>query len=321
MSDESSVSNLDEAIRDSHARVRRHDQLVNQRYVLTDLRDAVQDRVASYERSFAAEQRDVERLERGGFAKLIADLVGGRETRLATERVEAEAAWQKLEGERSRLTYVSAQLTELQHELAALGDARSRYDFAIKRKAQQLAESGDPRGHELESVHTEFMTVDTDLREHGEAHRAGMVAGGVIMRMDEHLGHALGASRKDVLSEVAPLTPYSDYYKHQHTKAADELAWEGQRALDEFSRELADIGVEASIQLPTVSTRWFADAFVDNIVLDWSRHKRLKQSLAEVDAISEWLVAMVQWLKQRCDDLTERRDALASRRDQLLAEG
>lgn len=322
MPDESSVFNVDEAIRDSHARVRRHDQLVNQRYHLNDLHDAVQERVAAYERDFASERRDVERLERGGFAKLIADLVGGRETKLAAERVEAEAAWLKLEGERGRLQQIETELTELQAELAALGDARERYDFAMKRKAQQLAEQGDPRGHELSEVHAQFMTVDSDLHEYSEAQQAGMAAGGVIMRMNDHLGHAIRASRRDVVGEgLTFFAPYADYYKHQHSNAADELAWVGQRALDNFSRELADIGVAATVQLPQVSTRWFADLFIDNIVFDWAKHKRLKQSLEEVSGITEWLIAMVHWLQQRCDELTAKRDELTAKRDQLLGDG
>lgn len=326
MPDEQSAFDLDEAIRDSHRRVRRHDQLTGQRHGLVDLRDAVQERIAGFEREFAEEKRDVERLERGGFNKLIADLAGGRETKLATERVEAEAAWQKLEGERARLGQVNTDLATLDAELAALGDARHRYDHAVKRKAQLLAEGGDPRGRDLAALHDEYMTVDADLREHNEAYQAGMAAGSVMTRMHDHLGLALRHSRKDVASEfflgdALGVGVFADYYERKHALAADELVWLGQQALDTFSRELGDIGVKASVQLPRVSTRWFADLFLDNIVFDWTRHKRLRHSLEEVDEITRWLVDMARWLKNRCDELTATRDSLTSRRDHLLANG
>lgn len=317
MPDDTGAFDTDEAIRDSYARVRRQDQLIRQRHALDDLLEAVQERVTEFERRFEVEQKDVERLERGGFARLVADLAGGRDTKLAMERVEAEAAYQKLEGERARVTHVKAQLDTVRAELGALGDARDRYDYAIKRKSRDLSEGGDPRGTELAELHDRFVAADMDLREYTEAHQSGIDAGELLVRMHEHLGHAAGQSVTDTFGNF--VSPFADYYKHKHLSAADELAWETQKALDLFSRELADVGVTASVQLPKVGTRWFADMFIDNIVTDWARFRRIKQTLVEVDQITRWVAAMVQWLQDRSVELTTARDDLVSRRDELLA--
>lgn len=317
MPDETGAFDIDEAIRDSYSRVRRQDQLTRRRHALDDLLQAVEERVGEHQRRFEVEQKEVERLERGGFAKLVADLAGGRETKLAKERVEAEAAWQKLEGERARAEHVKGQLETVRAELGALGDARDRYDYAIRRKSRDLADNGDPRGTELAELHEKFMSVDMDLREYTEAQQAGVDAGELLVQMHEHLGYAIGQSVTDTFGEF--VSPFADYYKHQHLNAADELAWETQKALDLFGRELADIGVTASVKLPQVGTRWFADMFIDNIVSDWVRHRRIKQTLVEVDQITRWTASMVQWLQDRSRELTSSRDDLVSRRDELLA--
>lgn len=319
MPEESGSFDIDEAVRDSYARVRRQDQLTRRRHALDDLLEAVKERLDQFERRFQAEQKDVERLERGGFSRLVSDLAGGRETKLERERVEAEAAWQKLEGERARAAHVETQITEVKAELNALGDARDRYDYAIRRKSRALSDGGDPRGPELAELHERFMATDMDLREYTEAHLAGIDAGELLVRMHEHLGHAAGQGSIDVAGDILPIAPFADYQKHQHLTAADEIAWEAQKTLDAFSRELSDIGVTASVQVPAVGTRWFADMFIDNIVTDWVRFRRIKQSLEEVAEITRWVAAMVQWLADRCTEFTTARDELVSRRDELLA--
>lgn len=319
MSHDRGSFDVDEAIRDAHARVRRHDQLRSQRRVVAEQLTAVEERVRAYEAGFTAERDDVERLERGGFARLIADLVGGRETKLQKERVEAEAAWQKLQGEQQRRDQIVADLAGMDSELAALGDARDRYDYAVGRKAEQLTASGDPRGTRLAEIHDLHRGADADLREYNEAHEAGTVTGHLLAQMEVHLGRAIRRSRADVGGDVTNLSPWADYYKHKHLGAADEVAWAAQRALDVFSRELADVGVMAEVTLPKVDTRWFADMFIDNIVIDWARHRRIQHTLEEVDDVAAWVRATLAWLKARVDELAAYCETLAAQRSELLA--
>lgn len=319
MSHDPGTFDVDEAIRDAHARVRRHDQLRGQRRVVAEQLTSVEERVRTYETSFAAERKDVERLERGGFARLIADLVGGRETKLQKERVEAEAVWQKLLGERQRRDEIAGDLAGMDSELAALGDAHDRYDYAVNRKAEQLTASGDPRGVRLAEIHNLHRGADADLREFNEAHEAGTITEHLLGKMETNLGRAIRRSGGDVGGDITNLSPWADYYKHQHLGAADEVAWAAQRALDVFGRELADVGVMADVTLPKVDTRWFADMFIDNIVIDWARHRRIQHTLEEVDDVAAWVRATLAWLKARVDELASYCEALAAQRSELLA--
>ncbi|MQA77282.1 MAG: hypothetical protein GEV10_02165 [Streptosporangiales bacterium] len=318
MSHDPGTFDVDEAIRDAHARVRRHDQLRSQRRVVAEQLTAVEERVQTYEAGFAAERKDVERLERGGFARLISDLVGGRETKLQKERVEAEAAWQKLLGEQQRRDQIAADLAGMDSELAALGDARDRYDYAVNRKAAQLTAAGDPRGTRLAEIQSLYRGADVDLREYTEAHEAGTITEHLLGKMEGHLGRAIRRSGADVAGDATNLSPWADYYKHKHLGAADEVAWAAQRALDVFGRELADVGVTADVTLPKVDTRWFADMFIDNIVIDWARHRRIQHTLEEVDDVAAWVRATLAWLKARVDELAAYCESLSTQRSELL---
>ncbi|WP_182876693.1 hypothetical protein [Microbispora sp. H10670] len=306
---------IDDEIRDARDRARRRDQLMRQRATLLTQIEEVRGVLADLERQLAKEDRDVAKLEQGGFAGFLAGLTGNKEERLARERAEAVAARQRVGGQRSRLEWLSGDLRTTDQSLAELGNPHHELEVLLARKERMLVESGDPRGRELSDVAARLANVAADLREHEEARQAGAAAGQAVGYVLRHLGGARGASTWDMFSGGG----FADMVEHGHLRQADEAAWHAQGALDRFSRELADIGVAAAPQLPKVDTRWFADVFFDNIITDAIKHQRIARTGEAVREVAEWVGGMVDELSARCGHLAREQESLARRREELLS--
>jgi hypothetical protein len=307
---------IDDEIRDARDRARRRDQLTRQRATLLTQIEEVRGMLADLERQLAKEDRDVAKLEQGGFAAFLAGLTGSKEERLARERAEAVAARQRVTGQRTRLEWLTGDLRTTDQALAELGNPHHELEALLARKERMLVESGDPRGRELADIAARLASVSADLREHQEAQQAGAAAGEAVGYVLRHLGSARGASTWDMFSNGGG---FADMVEHGHLRQADEAAWHAQGALDRFSRELADIGVGAAPQLPKVDTRWFADVFFDNIITDAIKHQRIARTAEAVREVAEWIAAMVNQVSARCGELTREQDSLARRRQEVLS--
>ncbi|WP_067174366.1 hypothetical protein [Microtetraspora niveoalba] len=302
---------LDEEIRDARDRARRRERLSRQRATLTGQLDEVRKLLAELERELAKEDHDVVKLERGGF---FASLFGTKEERLARERAEAEAVRQRVHGQRTRLEWLATDLRSTDASLAEVANADGELAALLARKERMLLDSDDPRGRELAEIAERLAHVDADLREHGEARQAGMVAANAVGQVLRSLGGARGASTWDVFGGGG----IADMIEHGHLRDADQAAWQAQRALDAFSRELADVGVAANPQLPKVDTRWFADMIFDNVIFDMYKHQKIMRTGQEVQEVARWIDGVLGRLAAQCEELARQREALAARRENLL---
>ncbi|MEV8631100.1 hypothetical protein AB0395_05530 [Streptosporangium sp. NPDC051023] len=306
---------IDDELRTARERVRRFEQLSTQRGALALQLDEVGQLLADLEDQLVKEEQDVSKLEAGGFAAFLAGLAGSKEEKLAKERAEAQALRQRLEGQRTRLRWLEADSAAVESGLAEVATAREEFAGLLERKERLLVESGDPRARELTEIGQRLADTHADLREHEEAHQAGLAAIQAVGQVMHSLGGARGASRWDMLSGGG----FADMVEHGHLRNASEAAWHAQRALDTFSRELADVGVRASLQLPEVDTRWFADMFFDNIVVDAIKHQRIARTGEAVAEIAQWVNETVAGLATHCAELARQRDLLVTRREEVLA--
>ncbi|MFD1936414.1 hypothetical protein ACFSKW_33575 [Nonomuraea mangrovi] len=304
---------IDEQLRVAKERVRRFDQLTRQRGAVTRQLGPVRQAVAALQEQLVDEEGDVTRLE-SGFAGFVAKLLGSKEERLTQERAEVEAARQRLDGQRTRVASLEGDITGIDGELARLGPVREEYATLLAEKERMLIELADPRGRELADLAERLGDLAADLREHDEAHRAGVAAGRELDLVLDRLNAASGASTWDVLGGGY----VADSVERTRLEEADQAAWRAQRQLDVFSRELADVGVAAGPQLPEVDTRWFVDTFFDNIVTDVLKHQRISGTRDAVAEVARWAGTTVAAVARRSAELAAERAALLARRDELL---
>ena len=304
----------DDDIRTLREHVRRFERLTRERAVLDTRVREVRALIGELEAALAKEEGDVARLEHG-FRAFLAALTGGKEERLARERAEAEAARLRLDGQRNRLEWLLSDLRAVEEELAELDGVQRGFEEALARRERELLASGDARARELTGIARALADAEADLREHEEAHRAGVSAGQAVAQVLHNLGAARGASTWDMFGGGG----LADLVEHGHLRQADQAAWHAQRALDAFGRELADVGIHTEPRLPEIDTRWFADMFFDNIIVDAVRHSRIKRTGEAVAEVARWIDATLHELATRRDGIRARRDELLARREELLS--
>lgn len=261
----------------------------------------------------AEEERDVARLE-GGLSAVLARILGNREERRERERAEAVVARERVEGHRARLAQLEADARAAAAELAVLDPASRDYARLLAEKEQQLIRSDDPRARELADLGSVLDRLSADVRECEEARQAGQGAHealGVVLRF---LDSARNASTFDVFGGGLLV----DAYEHGKLTSADKAAWHAQRALDVFARELADVGIAVRLVMPKVDTRWFVDAFFDNIISDVLKHQRIEKTRAEVKKLAQWVRDTKAYLKAHYAQLVAERAQLLTRRKELL---
>jgi hypothetical protein len=310
----SSLEDLDRKLLESRTQVRRFDHLAGQRKTMNGQIREVAELIAQLEIQLAKEQRDVARLEKG-FGGFLAGLAGAKEEKLARERAEAEAAQERLYGQRRRLEGLTDDLEAADRELAALAGAHASYEALLADKERLLLEGGDERARRLAEVTGKLADSQADLREHTEAWEAGKAAVAATRHVVGLLDRARGASTWDMFGGGA----FADLVEHGQLVKADQAAWHAQRALDVFSRELRDVGWIADLRLPKVDTRWFADAFFDNIITDAIKHQRISRTRDEVSSVFSWVESAVQALVSRHGVLTQQHARLLAEREQLIA--
>ncbi|HUR05654.1 MAG TPA: hypothetical protein VM347_24135 [Nonomuraea sp.] len=309
---------VDRALRDSREQTRRFDHLTTRRKTITVQIREVTELTSQLETQLAKEQRDVARLEGrlGGFLAVLAGpIAGSKEERLARERAEAEAAWERLHGQRRRLDDLTDDLKATEGELATISGAHQTYQKLLADKERLLIGLHNERGQKLLETSKKLANTQADLREHTEARHAGMAAGealGIVLAL---LNKARGASTWDLLGGGV----LADAIEHGHLSRADQAAWHAQRALDVFSRELADVGWAADLQMPKVDTRWFVDSFFDNIITDALKHQRINKTRDAVASTYHWVAKTVEALTRRREQLEAQHRALLAEREQLIA--
>ncbi|GAA2273720.1 hypothetical protein GCM10010149_14930 [Nonomuraea roseoviolacea subsp. roseoviolacea] len=308
-----STPDLDERLREAAARTHRADHLRRLCEATAEQIRQARDTLAELERELAREEHDVSRLE-GGLSAALARLLGNREERLARERAEVAAAGQRVEGHRARLAQLEADAHAAEAELAGLASAPEEYARLLAEKERLLINGGDPRARELADIDAALRRVAAETREHTEAHRAGRAAQDALGTVLRHLTSARSASTWDLFGGGL----IADSIEHDRLRTADQAAWHAQRALDVFSRELADVGFAAQPRLPKVDTRWFVDTFFDNIITDAIKHQRIENTRAEVEKMARWVHDMSTLMNNRCAQLLAERGRLLARRERLL---
>jgi Chromosome segregation ATPases len=294
-------------------RVRRYERLTRERAVLDNQIQEVRALLAELEETLAKEEDDVTRLEHG-FRSFLATLTGSKEERLAREKAEAEAVRLRLDGQRTRLEWLLSDLREVTEGLAELDGIHQRFAEALARREQELIRYGDARAKELTDIARALADADADLREHEEAHQAGVVAAQAVAQVLRCLSGARGASTWDLLGGGT----LADMIEHGQLRKADQAAWHAQHALDTFSRELADIGIRAEPRLPKIDTRWFVDAFFDNIIIDAVRHQRINRTGEAVAEVARWIDSTVAAIAHRRGEIAAYREQLLTRREDVL---
>ena len=280
---------------------------------------SVSRRVRQLEKEKESEQADVDRLERGSLAAFFYQMVGRMDEKMDKEQQEAYAARVRYDAAARELASIDADLARLETRLKGLSGCEQRYQDALMERFREIKATNSPAAQEL--MESESRVVDLKLRrrEIREAIQAGKKALKRTEAVLESLDSARGWSTMDLIGGGV----WSDLAKYDHLDEAQEQVEQLQVDLRRFKTELADVEINADIQVTVEGFLRFADFFFDNLFTDWEVRDHIDQSIEQVkdtrrqiQRVLDKLERMEGSIKAQLEDETEKQEQIA-----LHAEG
>ncbi len=253
-------------------------------------RKVIQLRVA-----YRSEQEDVEKLEGRSLANYFYNVIGKLDDKLDAERQEAYAARVKLDAAERELMAVDRELEILRKQCGELLGIEQVYQAELAKKRQALKTAGTPAGTEILELEEAIAFLKSQKKELSEAAAAGRKALSIADRVLSELDDADGWNTWDMLGGGGLITHMA---KHGHLDDAQSLVEELQGQLRQFKTELADINVQANLQVNIDGFLRFADYFFDGLFADWAVGDRISESQSSVLKVKHQIEKMLGKIEQ-----------------------
>ncbi len=276
-------------------------------------RETLQKQTEGLELARQKEQADVDRLEGRSLAAFFYHAVGRLDEQLDKERQEAYAAQVKYDAAARELAAVEADAASCEVRLSQLEGCEQRYETALAEKAAALRESGSAAAQELLDAEARIADLEGQLREIREAADAGEAALNAADQVLETLDSAEGWSTWDVVGGGL----LADLAKYEDLDNAQEQVEQLQEKLRQFKTELADVTIEAELQVSVDGFLRFADVFFDGLFADLAvmehindSQKKIWNTQKEIQAVLDRLTAMRKEISADLDSERERADRI-----------
>ena len=110
----------------------------------------------------------------------------------------------------------------------------------------------------------------------------------------------------------------SDMAKYSHMDEAQRRIQSLQRTLSRFRAELADVSIQADLQLQVDGFLRFADYFFDNIFTDWAVLDRIRRSQSQMEQAERSVQTILSRLDSAVAQCRRERDEKRRQRDELV---
>ena len=282
-------------------------------------RKSVAQRVRQLEKIKQSEQADVDRLERGSLAAFFYQMVGRMDEKMDKEQQEAYAARVRYDAAARELASIDADLARLEAKLKELSGCEQRYQDALMQRFQEIKATNSPAAQEL--MESESRVVDLKLRR--REIREAIQAGNTALKRTEAVLESLDGARSWSTVDMIGGGIWSDMAKYGRLDEAQEEVEQLQVDLRRFKTELADVEINADIQVTVEGFLRFADFFFDNLFTDWEVRDHIDQSIEQVkdtrrqiQRVLDKLERMEGSIKAQLEDEIEKQEQIA-----LHAEG
>ena len=256
----------------------RKKQLTATEAELVRQRDALSERVRELNEIRLEEQADVDRLEGRSLTAFFYHVIGKMDERLDKERREAYGARVKYDAAVRELEGAEYDLRRCREELKRLVDCERTYQQLLQEKADAIKASGSSAARQILELEAKIAKLRCDSREFQEAIQAGTAARRTADAVLSHLDSAEGWGTWDLFGGGL----IADLAKHGELDEAQAMVEQLQSQLRRFKTELADVTVQADIQVNIDGFLRFADYFFDGLFADWAVMDRIGRAREQV---------------------------------------
>lgn len=304
----------DEKLQQLQEQMARSKQLEAMIKELRNQRDSLAAQVRELESIKLEEQADVDRLEGRSLAAFFYNVIGKMDEQLDKERQEAYAARVKYDAAARELEGVEADLRRYESELFALRGCEHRYDEVLKEKADAIKAAGGSNGEEILKLEERNAFLESQKKELQEAISAGNAALSTTQQVLSSLDSAEGWGTWDLFGGGL----VADLAKHSHLDEAQGAIEQLQSQLRRFKTELADVTIQADMQVNVDGFLRFADYFFDGLFADWAVLDKINQSQSQVQNTKSQIASVLSRLDSMMRTLEQEQVQIKSKLDTLV---
>lgn len=273
--------------------------------------------VISLRVAFRKEREDVEKLEGRSLANYFFQVIGKLDEKLDQERQEAYAAKVKLDAAERELSGIEADIQEIQSQLAEIRIDEAQYRESLEKKRAMLKASGTAAADQIIEIEQKIAALEARKKEIREAISAGNSARSTADCILSELESADDWNTWDMFGGGGIITHMA---KHSHLDEAQDLVSELQSKLRRFKTELADIRINANMQVNVDGFLRFADYFFDGLFADWAVLDKINQSQERVRSTQRQIESVLSRLRDMQRAVEQEQVQLQSRLDALVRE-
>lgn len=293
------------------ARKRRLEKMLKD---LHSQRTELQSKVRELDSSRQKEQTDVDRLEGRSLSALFYRIVGKKEEKLDEQRREAYAAAMKHDVAVRELAAVEENILQYESELAELRGCEMEYARVLKEKVKAIKATANPVAEKILQYEEHIAYLENQKTETNEAIHAGNKAKSIADAVLSELNDAEGWGTWDLLGGGL----ISDLAKHSSLDDAQEKIEQLQLQLRRFKTELADVTIQADMQVSIDGFLRFADYFFDGLFADWAVLDKIEESQGQVKQTKQQIESVLQKLAGMLDTAEKDLSDTKAKLDELV---
>lgn len=256
----------------------RKEHLESMIHSLTNQKYDLEKQVSELEQIKMKEQSDVDKLECGSLASFFYHVIGKKDERLTREREEAYAVAVKYDAAMRQLESLKYDLKKAENEFLSLADCDAEYERVLEEKKRMLVESESAYADRILELDHKLVSMKNHNKEVDEAVAAGEAAMKQAKEVLHELDSADGWSTFDLLGGGI----IADAIKYSHMDNAQSKIEDLQVALRRFQTELADVSIQANMNISVDGFLRFADYFFDNIFTDWAVKDKISSARSQL---------------------------------------
>ena len=281
---------------------------------LSGQREALAREVQALKEQTYKEQLDVDRLNSFTITNLFYQLSGRMEERREKEEAEVCAAALRYDAKRKELQAVERELDSHRRELDGLQGCETEYARLLEEKTRAMKEMNAYYADQICALEERIACLDAQARETQEAIDAGNAALWDIDAIQKSLSSAEGWGTFDLLGGGL----ISGVAKHSHLDEAQRQVHTLQRSLSRFRTELADVSIQADLQIQIDGFLRFADYFFDGLFADWAVLDHIHNSQSQVSEVDRSVRSILNRLDASLDRCARERAEKQRELDELV---
>lgn len=273
------------------------------------------------ERMLAAEQMDVDALEREGLTTMFHKFLGDREQKLDKEREEYLRA-----SLRFNELFKSVQLMRFELELMLkkeqnLETVERRIETLIAFREEELMKLDPAAALVLKGINDQVDKLHKYEAEIEEAFVAGTKALEYVRSTENYLHEAQVMGQRDMWGSRR-YGYGTGQVKHEAVDHARNMAYQSKQALIRFGNEVKDVFKDQYLEFNMEVEEFgrFADVFFDNIITDYLIQQKISKSLSNVTSTRMQVDSIMHHLQEQRSAIKDELDRLEGERKKVVVE-